>query len=103
MATCIQFTVPIPDIPPVILPVPQFPPIAFPPGITLPCCKFSVVIPGLDAAIKGANAAIAAALGPVSAVVMAQINIANAALDQIQAQLNDILRLPKCPIDGATL
>jgi polysaccharide deacetylase 2 family uncharacterized protein YibQ len=86
-----------------MLPVPQIPPIPFPPGIPLPCCHFSVVIPGLDNAIKAANTAIAAALGPISVAVMAQINIANAALDQIQAQLNDILRIPTCSIDGKTL
>jgi hypothetical protein len=103
MAVCIAVTASIPKIPPVMLPAPQFPPIAFPPGIPIPCCSFSVVIPGLDAAVKGANAAIAAALGPISALVMAQINIANAAIDQIQAQINDILRIPTCPIDGKTL
>lgn len=102
--TCISIGPPVlPKIPDFLLTAPQLT-LPLPVGIDLPCCKFEVTIPGIDAALAAVNATIAAATFAAGAPVMAGVMALNVAIDQIQAQLNDlVLRIPRCPIDGATL
>jgi len=102
--SCISIGPPVlPKIPDFLLTAPVLT-VPLPVGIDLPCCKFEVTIPGIDAAVSAVNATIAAATFAASAPVIAGVMTLNIAIDQIQAQLNDlVLRIPRCPIDGSVL
>ena len=93
----------LPKIPDFLLTAPQLTS-PFPVGIDAPCCRFELTIPGIDAALALVNAAIAAQTAASGAPVIVGVMALNAAMDQIQSKLNElVLRIPRCPIDGATL
>ena len=102
--TCIAIgPLELPKIPDFLLTAPVLT-VPFPVGVDLPCCKFELTIPGLDLAVATVNAAIAATFAAAAAPVMVGVMTLNVAIDQIQAQLDDlVLRIPRCPIDGAVL
>lgn len=93
----------LPQLPEFLLSAPvltvPFPP-TIPEGEVL-CCKFELNIPGIDAALALVNATIAAASAAAGAPVIVGVMALNAMMDQVQAQLNDlVLRIPNCPTNG---
>ena len=102
--TCVAIGPPVlPKIPDFLLTAPVLT-LPFPVGIDLPCCKFDIMIPGIDAALAAANAAISAVTLAGGIPVITGVMTLNTIRNQIQSQLDAlVLSIPRCPVDGATL
>lgn len=97
---CVDLGLTIPTVPDLFLPNAGFN-VSIPDiSIDVPCCKFDIPIPGLNAAIAAANVLITQALAFGGAPLMAAVMTANEIIAQAQAEINKIrIRIPECPND----